>query len=404
MKVWLFQTSEPLPIKGDNMRLLRTGMMAEALTNRGHEVVWFTGTFNHFKHEHYYNHDETIKINDKYTINLIHAVGYKKNISIKRIINHKVIAIKLRKKIQKLPKPDLIYASYPAIEFAYEAIKYGKKENIPVIVDIRDLWPDIFSHNLPKILKIPAIPFIKYLDKKCKYICKNAYCLNSISNKMLDWGLKKAGRKKKKNDRYFYIGYKKSVMSLNIKSELVDKTKFNICFFATINNQFNYEAIIELANNLKNEDINILICGVGPKLDYFKSLAKNSNNIKFLGFLDKEKLHYVLTNSDMGLVPYNNTFDFRMSVSNKYAEYLSYGLPILLTIPGLMKELTDKYKVGYASLDVKKISSFVCELKKNSEKYKIYSNNSSNLFTKMFDASKIYIDVVKYIENIEKEY
>ena len=50
MKVWLFQTSEPLPIKGDNMRLLRTGMMAEALTNRGHEVVWFTGTFNHFKH------------------------------------------------------------------------------------------------------------------------------------------------------------------------------------------------------------------------------------------------------------------------------------------------------------------------------------------------------------------
>ena len=78
MKVWLFQTSEPLPIKGDNMRLLRTGMMAEALINRGHEVVWFTGTFNHFKHEHYYNHDETIKINDKYTINLIHAVGYKK--------------------------------------------------------------------------------------------------------------------------------------------------------------------------------------------------------------------------------------------------------------------------------------------------------------------------------------
>ena len=31
-----------------------------------------------------------------------------------------------------------------------------------------------------------------------------------------------------------------------------------------------------------------------------------------------------------------------MSVSNKFAEYLSYGLPIILTSEGYMKELIEK--------------------------------------------------------------
>ena len=48
----------------------------------------------------------------------------------------------------------MIYVSYPIIEYAASAVKYGIKNHVPVIVDIRDLWPDIFNHNLPKWMKI----------------------------------------------------------------------------------------------------------------------------------------------------------------------------------------------------------------------------------------------------------
>ena len=49
-------------------------------------------------------------------------------------------------------KPDIIVVSLPTIEFSYEACRYGEKNNVPVIVDVRDLWPDSFKQNSRGVL------------------------------------------------------------------------------------------------------------------------------------------------------------------------------------------------------------------------------------------------------------
>lgn len=41
MNIWLLQSSEPMPVVNKEQRLLRTGMMAEKLNKRGHNVIWF---------------------------------------------------------------------------------------------------------------------------------------------------------------------------------------------------------------------------------------------------------------------------------------------------------------------------------------------------------------------------
>lgn len=404
MEVWLMRTSEILPIKDGKNRLLRMGMLGEKLSDAGHHVVWFASSFDHFKKKHLADKDEVISINDNYELNLLHTIGYKKNISISRIINHKILAIKLKKKINKLKKPDLIYASFPTIEFAYEAVKYGKKNNVPVIIDVRDLWPDIFNHNLKGIIKFLAIPYIKFLNYQTKKIMRNCYSITSISDLMLDWGIQKGGRIKSENDKSFYIGYKHSDAVITKKVKTVDANKFNICFFATINNQFNYEIIVEIAKKLRKEKIDILICGLGPKLDYFKELAHDCKNIKFLGWQEKEELNYILNNSKIGFAPYKDTFDFQMSVSNKFAEYISYGLPIVITSSGYMKELIDTYELGISSHNVDEICEFIIRLKNDEKLYKTVSKNSSKLYKDKFDADKIYKNMVKYLEKVSKEY
>ena len=49
--------------------------------------------------------------------------------------------------------PDLILSSIPTSELSLEATKLGKKNNIPVILDIRDLWPDVFLDVLPNFFR-----------------------------------------------------------------------------------------------------------------------------------------------------------------------------------------------------------------------------------------------------------
>ena len=405
MKVWLLRASEMMPVVDKNDRLLRMGMLGEELSKNGHDVTWFASTFNHYKKNQVSDKDTIINVKDNYRLNLIHAKGYKKNISIARIINHKMIAIKLKKKIKKLEKPDIIFASFPTIEFAEVAVKYGKKNNIPVIVDVRDLWPDTFYHNLKGILKIMSIPYVNYLKIKTKYIMNNCYAITSITDQMVDWGLKKGNRTKTKNDKSFFIGYTKDeTKNKNTVKTKIDNKKFNICFFATINNQFNYSLITETARSLEKTNAKFLICGLGPQLDVFKKMSEGINNIEFLGWQDKINIDYILKNSKIGLAPYKDTFDFRMSVSNKYAEYLSYGLPIIITSSGYMKEITEKYNVGLASNNVEEIKKFVIKIMNDNNKYKNVSNNAKKLFNEKFDATKIYKDLVKHLEKIEKEY
>lgn len=406
MNIWLLQASEPMPVVNSEERLLRMGMIAQELDKRKHKIIWFANTFDHFQKKQLYDKDTIINVNGNYSLYLIHANGYKKNISISRIMNHRKIAKKFAKIAKTLEKPDLIYVSFPTIDYAEEAVKYGKEHKVPVIVDVRDLWPDIFYHNLPKVLSFIASPYIKWMNHKTKRIMKDAYAINAVSEEMVNWGLKKGERLKQEKDRYFYIGYEqpKSVISEE-QQELINKEKFNISFFATINNQFDYEKIVQLAKELEEKDKSIIIniCGDGPQLEGLKEKTKGLSNVCLLGWLDKEKLNYVLKNSKVGLAPYKNTFDFQMSVSNKFAEYISYRLPILLTSEGYMKTLIEKYECGFSSQDMSKMSEFIIKIKSNPKEYERMSDNARNLYEKEFIAEKIYKELVDYLEKIKEE-
>lgn len=404
MNIWLLRTSETIPAVSPNERLMRMGMLAEELSGRGHNVTWFSGTLNHFTKKQLFKQDTIVKVKDNYYINLSYAQGYKKNISVSRILYHIKIARKFQKQAKKMEKPDIIYVAFPTIEYAEVAVKYGKKHNIPVIVDIRDLWPDIFKHNLKGFTKIAAMPYIKLMNHKTKKIMKNAFAINAVSEAMLEWGLKKGKREKSKFDRFFYIGYKthdaNAIKTNNCK---MDKNKFNISFFATINNQFDYDKIAQIAKELEKRDKTIVIniCGDGPQKEILIKKINNISNIKLRGWSGKDELNEILQNSKMGLAPYKNTFDFQMSVSNKFAEYLSYGLPIILTSEGYMKSLIEKNECGISSKSIDEICNYIIELKNKKEKYDEISKNAIKLYKKDFMAEKIYKNLADYLEEIK---
>lgn len=77
MNIWLLRASEPLPINKDE-RLWRMGMIAQELDKRGHNITWFTNTFDHFQKKQLYDKDTIVNVNEHYSIYLMHAMRIQK--------------------------------------------------------------------------------------------------------------------------------------------------------------------------------------------------------------------------------------------------------------------------------------------------------------------------------------
>ena len=99
MLIWLVKIGETLPILESNARLLRTGILAKNLVEKGHDVVWWTSTFDHFKKKHHFKTDTDLQLAPNYRLTLLYGSGYQKNVSPGRIRDHKIIATKFQQRI-----------------------------------------------------------------------------------------------------------------------------------------------------------------------------------------------------------------------------------------------------------------------------------------------------------------
>ena len=88
MKIWLINEGENLPGDDNNPRLQRMGLLAYELSKFNNvEIVWWHSTFNHNQKTFRCQHDKDVQLTDNMTLKMVHSYGYKKNVSLKRILH-----------------------------------------------------------------------------------------------------------------------------------------------------------------------------------------------------------------------------------------------------------------------------------------------------------------------------
>lgn len=418
MNIWLLQILEPLPCDGENIRLLRMGILAKLLVARGHRVIWWTSDFDHVRKKFRFGSDTTLTIGENIQIRLLHSMPYGRNISLQRIINHYGAAKKFAAAANKEPMPDLILSSYPAIETCYQATKYGRHMQVPVVLDVRDLWPDSFLDLCPDWTRWLGSIFLSPLSILASFAFRQACAVTGSSDYMVQWGLKKARREKSIFDRSFPFGYVKNQPSADeIKaaeifwdnfSVRIDDGWFNVCFVGTIGYQFDLKTVIDAAILLRNKGLKIrfILCGQGDKLMAYKAQAAGCRSIIFPGWLNFPQIWVLMRRSSVGIAPYMRFKSYEFSLTNKMIEYLSSSLPILTCLRGLLREMILTYGCGfiYESGNAKSLSAVLEMLCGNSSLIKNASQNASELFRDKFVAEKVYSDMIEYLEKISQVY
>lgn len=414
MKIWIITVGEPLPIGDDDIRLLRTGLLATQLLEYGHDVIWWTSTFDHSNKVHLFHDDTKISIAKTFSIIMLHAMAYKKNVSIARVLNHICVAHKFRRYSVGEPVPDIILCSIPTLELGVEAIRYGMSKNLPVIIDLRDMWPVMFAERLPTNLKwLFKLP-MAYMTHQLQFACRGAKGIIGITPEYVEWGLKNAGRDKGEFDIDFPLGYSSVKISADkireaekfweARGVTIINNDFILCLFSNLVRQLDLETVIEAARRLEktNKKFKFVFCGKGEAVDYFKSRAEGCASVHFPGWVSMPQIAALMKISQVGLAPYRSTKDFKISIPNKAIEYMSAGLPIISSLKGSLQKLLSEHKAGltYDNNNCDELIDILCDLYDNREKLEVMSTNSHELYKKKFEGIKIYTSMCKYLEKV----
>ncbi len=412
MNVWMLAIGELLPLS-DNIRKMRMSILSDVLIDRGHTILWWTSAFEHQRKRWIVREDKEIVIQPNYRLYCLQGCGYKKNFCLKRYIDHRIIASKFRKKALDYPKPDIIVASMPCYHLAYEGAVYAHKHGIPLVLDIQDPWPDIFwgqfSGMVRKLIKIAL-----YWDRiRLKRQIELADSVIAVSEGFLYWALKKVPRERRKKDRVFYLGYE---ASLECKGRAKErklpewienlKGKKIFLFLGTFGRSYELRLILEVAKKLYEEgkkEIVFVLAGTGEQFAIIKEISQGLPNVMLPGWIDREKIRYLLEISWSGLVPCVSALD---TVPNKPFEYLSAGLPLISSLGGEMERLIERYELGfnYRVGNIKELYQCILKLAEDKELRNRISNNCLQFFKRFGDAGIIYNEYADFLENLVKDF
>jgi glycosyltransferase involved in cell wall biosynthesis len=416
MLVWLATIGEPLPVQeGAKDRSHRTGLFARLLAERGHDVVWWTSTYDHFRKKHLFPDDHVLRVNERLEIRMLHGCGYGSNVSLARFRDHRQVADRFAAAAQGDPRrPDIIVAALPTIELCLESTRYGKQHGVPVVLDMRDMWPDIFLELLPSPLRPLGYLPLASLYRKARAACRDATAITGMTDAFVDWGVRRGGRRRSPLDRSFYFGYvptQPSAEKLAAAEAFWDQQgipaaadDFNAVFFGTIGRQFNLEPVIEAARRLgtTKRRIRFVLCGSGDRLERYKSLSAGVNNIVFPGWVGGAEIFALMRRSAIGLAPYRESLNFTMNIANKPAEYFSGALPIALSLKnGVLHDLLRDRDCGFSyGDDPDTLVRELCRLQDNPTQQKRLSENARAVFEQSFVADTVYGRMAAYLEEI----
>ena len=291
MNVWLIKDGENLPIQPDARRM-RTWMLAEELLRQGHQATWWASTHSHQRKVLLFDEDRDVEVSPGFRLKLLFAGAYRKNRSLGRLLHHSRLAAKFRRLAPTLSRPDIIVSAYPTIELAHEAVAFAGPRGIPVIIDIRDPWPDILLDLAPPVLRPAGRIAIRPLDRKARTSLARSDSLVACSHGFLDWGLRKARIAQRATDRVFYLGKAKSVLGSagdsakirELEQEIAGKVVFS--FVGSFGHVYELELLCAAAELLKsrgNRQVQFVLAGDGEQFDRISARAAVLDNVTRAG-------------------------------------------------------------------------------------------------------------------------
>jgi glycosyltransferase involved in cell wall biosynthesis len=416
MNIWIFQTGEPIHIDPGIPRPMRAMNLANTLILSGHSVTLWTSAFYHQEKRHRSFVFNSCRVSETFQIKLIPSPGYSRNIGFGRLIDHAFLARNLKKELLRESEvPDVAFVGYPPIEFAYTAVKWLNSRNIPLILDVKDQWPQIFIEPFPKLLQ----PLVRIIFSPYYWLGKSAmrgataFC--SMSQSFLHWMERFSGRTLSPIDCVIPL----SPMSQEFSQEVIcgasdwwasqgviNDGRMRFFFVGSLSQAFDFAPILEAARYAikLGKNWQFVICGEGAKSSELINAFHGLSNVVLPGWIDRPQVIALAQISIAGLAPYRNTDNFISNMPNKIIDYLSLGKVIISPLKGEVLDLIIRHNVGlfYDSSNGSRLFE-VLEFLCGDEQVRLQiSKNAITTYKHYFSAEVVYGELVDRLIMLSK--
>jgi glycosyltransferase involved in cell wall biosynthesis len=408
MKVWIINPYGNLPDEG--WREYRSTLLAREFNKRGHEVIWWVSNFEHRSKKFRSETWKDIHVNDKYLIRLVPSTPYYSHISLARIKHERRYAKKMMEYVHNSKDiPELIILADPSLFYSDLIIGFIRKKNVPFIIDILDLWPELFHIMLPSGFEsLGRILFAPLYWKRARLLRKADGIIGATRDYL-------AVGESESNTKYkdiSYLGIDLSSLKdlTNSQFENIELNNYIkgpndvwVIYAGTLGKNYDISAIISCSQKIEELElpVKIFLAGEGDLRVLVESKIKSErlNNLIYLGKLSARDLTIFYRNCDIALSSYVKKSTVSMPV--KAFDYLAAGLPIVNSLDRDLGDLIIRYNVGiqYKAEDPQ---SMLFAIKRLAEDGKMLTEMKKNalILAETFDSSKQSEKVVVLAERL----
>lgn len=292
-------------------------------------------------------------------------------------------------------KPDIVHSS-SLYGIPFTVWKISKNMGVPVVHTIRDtaiVSPVTYGHHVNYIIKV----FHKcYIKKYSRYVdavtAPSTYTLNaSIKDNFKNASIKKSVFNS------IEIDFKKLDNNIDIKINRKNKI-IKFMYAGRLIEIKGIKTMINAFTNIKNENIELHICGDGELREYVIESTLKDNRIKYCKKLNKHELDKKYEECDVLIVPSEWPEPFgRVLIEANY-----YGMVVIATNMGGIPEIIDNMNSGvaYKCGDINKLIELMKFFmdRENIRKQLIPIKENINKYD-IINQKKLFMEIYKRIKN-----
>ena len=299
-------------------------------------------------------------------------------------------------------KTDKIIATSPQFFVAIFGYLLSLIKRKPLILEIRDLWPD----SIVAVGSLKSDSKIYLLLKKIElFLYRKAHKIVVVTYSFKKYIQQSVGTKNNK------IGvYRNGVITSNLKihdrkqinvkkKELSLENKVIITYIGTHGLAHGLDFIIACAKKLEHSNYHFLFVGDGAnKVALLKQKDDlGLTNVTLLDPVVKEQVSLYIQMSDYALVNLRKSEEFKNVIPSKIFENIALKKPILLGVDGESREIIESFDVG-VFYEPENDSSFFAAINKIElfNRSKEFNDNCDRLLEE-FDREKIAKKMIEYI-------
>ena len=338
-----------------NAPATRVSALCERWVKAGHDVTVITGAPNvpnGIVYDGYKNERKSEVINGVKVERVKTYIAANKGV-IKRMLNFTTYFASALLASLRLPKADVVIATSPQIFAGYVGVWYKRLRRVPLVIEIRDIWPEsMFAVGA----KVPRIG-IWALERIEKAMYKNCDRLVTVGE-----GYRLRLREKGVPEEKMSVvmnGTDLAVYSPREKNAALLKQfglegKFVVSYIGTVGMACGLDCVLDAAEKVKSkveveqQNVVFVIVGDGAARVQLEEEAKRRGltNVVFTGRQPKSSMPDWVASSDASLVHLKKTELFTTVMPSKIFESAGCKRPIIMGVDGFAKKLVLDAEAG----------------------------------------------------------